>query len=95
MIEREIERRLCRMVRERSGITYKFTSPNAPGVPDRIVITRRGVVWFVELKTTHGKLTVIQKRQIAELSMHNANVRVLYGWDAAKEFVDEVMPDEA
>jgi hypothetical protein len=93
MTEREIERRLCAMVRERRGITYKFTSPQAPGVPDRIVITHRGVVWFVELKTILGKLAAIQKRQIAELSMHNANVRVLYGWEAVKDFVNEVFGD--
>ena len=55
MTEKEIERRVVKMVRERGGLSYKFVSPNTPGVPDRIVITPTGVVWFVELKTDTGE----------------------------------------
>jgi hypothetical protein len=93
MSEKEIERRMCELVRKRGGITYKFTSPNNPGVPDRIVITPGGAVWFVELKTASGRLANIQKWQKGELEKRNANVRVIRGWDAAKEFIEEVMPN--
>ncbi len=93
MLEKEIERRMCEMVRERGGLTRKFVSPGNDGVPDRIIITPAGVVWFVELKTDTGRLSKIQKYQITEFEKRNANVRVVYGWDAAKEFVNEVMPD--
>lgn len=92
MLEKEIESRMCDMIRKRGGLTYKFTSPNSPGVPDRIVITPAGVVWFVELKTIIGRLAPIQKWQKSELERRNANIRVIRGWDAAKEFVEEVMP---
>ena len=92
MLEKEIERRLCEMVRRRGGISYKFISPNNPGVPDRIVITPSGIVWFVELKTETGRLRNIQKWQKSELEKRNANVRVIHGWEAAKEFVEEVLP---
>ena len=91
MLEKEIERRMCKLVRERGGLTYKFVSPNAPGVPDRIVITPQGVVWFVELKTATGRLSKIQRHQKAELEKCGANVRAIHGWDAAREFIDEVM----
>ena len=93
MLEKGIEQRMCEMIRERGGLTYKFSSPGNPGVPDRIVITPAGVVWFVELKTDTGRPSKIQKYQIAEFEKRNANVRVVYGWDAAKEFVNEVMPN--
>jgi hypothetical protein len=93
MTEKEIERRMCQMVWKRGGLTYKFTSPNNPGVPDRIVITPRGVVWFVELKTLYGRLTSIQEWRKRELEKRGANVRVVRGWDAAKAFVIEVMGD--
>lgn len=93
MTEKEIERRMRNLVRERGGLTRKFISPNAPGVPDRIVITPQGVVWFVELKTTSGRLTPLQKYEIAEFEKMGANVRVVYGWDAAKKFIEEVMGD--
>jgi len=93
MLEKEIERRMCEMIRERGGLTRKFVSPGNDGVPDRIVITPAGIVWFVELKTEKGRLSKIQKYQIAEFEKRGANVWVVYGWDAAKEFVNEVMPD--
>lgn len=93
MLEKEIERRMCDMVRKRGGLTYKFVSPHNPGVPDRIVITPAGAVWFVELKTEIGRLANIQKWQKMQLEKMGANVRVVHGWDAAKQFVEEVMPN--
>jgi hypothetical protein len=93
MTEKEIENRLCTLVRQRGGLTYKFTSPNNPGVPDRIVITPDGVVWFVELKTLLGHLTRMQDWQRIELEKRGANVRVIRGWDAVEAFVNDVMGD--
>lgn len=91
MLEKEIERRMCEMIRKRGGLTYKFTSPGNVGVPDRLVITPTGVVWFVELKTETGRLANIQKWQIRELEKRGANVRVVYGLQGAIDFVNEVM----
>jgi len=92
MSEKEIERRMCEMVRKRGGLSYKFLSPGHPGVPDRIVILPDATVWFVELKTTIGILSNIQKWQVSQLEKQGANVRVIRGWEAAKEFVNEVLP---
>ena len=94
MLEKEIERRMCEMVKKRGGLCYKFTSPNNPGVPDRIVITPAGEVWFVELKAEFGRMANIQRWQKSELEKRNAKVRVIRGWDAAKDFVNEVMGRE-
>lgn len=91
MLEKEIERRMCEMIRKRGGLTYKFTSPGNVGVPDRLIITPTGVVWFVELKTETGRLANIQKWQIRELEKRGANVRVVYGLQGAIDFVNEVM----
>jgi hypothetical protein len=93
MTEKEIERRMCEMVKQRGGLTYKFVSPQNPGVPDRIVITPRGVVWFVELKSKNGRLSKMQCWQIAELEERNVNVRVIREWNEAEAFVREVMPN--
>lgn len=93
MLEKEIERRMCEMIRKRCGLTYKFTSPGNVGVPDRLIITPAGVVWFVELKTETGRLSKIQKHRIAELEKRKANVRVVYGLQEAIDFLNEVMPD--
>ena len=93
MLEKEIERKMQKLVRERGGIAYKFISPGNPGVPDRIVITPSGAVWFVELKASGGRLTSMQKWHQAELWKRRANVATLYGWDAVKKFLEEVMPN--
>lgn len=90
MRESTIEVRLVREVRKLGGLCYKFTSPGAPGVPDRIIILPGGLVVFVELKTEIGRLAKIQKWQIDELRKRGANVRVLKGMDQVLAFLEEV-----
>lgn len=92
MLEKEIERRMARLVKERGGLCYKFESPGSPGVPDRIIIAPTGRVVFVELKTTVGSLQKIQRYQLDEMQRRGADVRVVKGWEAAKALVEEVLP---
>jgi hypothetical protein len=93
MTESQIESKMVRLVRDRGGLCYKFVSPNNPGVPDRIVIIPGGKTIYVELKTLFGRASEIQKWQIAEMQKRGADVRLLHGWDAVKEFLEEVMPE--
>jgi len=64
--EKDIERRLIRKVKSYGGRTYKFISPTAAGVPDRIVLLA-GQVFFVEVKRPCGKLTLRQVQRLMEL----------------------------
>lgn len=79
MTEKVLEAKFVRDVRALGGVTYKFVSPGNVGVPDRIVITPEGRVWFVELKTETGKLSKMQRYQLNRLRAQNCNVVVLYG----------------
>jgi hypothetical protein len=88
--ESYIENYLVRKVKENNGLCLKFVSPGNPGVPDRIVITPDGRTIYVELKTEVGRLAKIQKWQRSELEKRGADVRVLFGMDAVKEFLREV-----
>lgn len=90
MKESVIEAKMGRMVRGHGGLFYKFVSPGNPGVPDRIVVTPHGEVYFVELKTDTGRLAALQKWHRQELEKCGANVRVLYGLDEVQAFVREV-----
>jgi len=92
MTEKQIEAKMCLMIKNRGGLALKFVSPNSPGVPDRIVITPSGEIWFVELKTLIGRLAPMQRFQTSELQKRNARVRVIHGWEAARAFVDEIIP---
>ena len=57
MKESQIERRLVEGVKRLGGMCLKFVSPGTLGVPDRIIITAKGRVIFVELKAETGRLT--------------------------------------
>lgn len=92
MKESQIEKRLVQLVCQRGGLCYKFVSPGNRGVPDRIVITPDGRVFFVELKTTTGLLEKIQRWQIDEMRKRGCDVRTIRGLDEVKAFVEEVMP---
>ena len=92
MRESAIEARLVRRVRERGGLCYKFVSPGNRGVPDRLVITPDGRVFFVELKSQTGRLSKLQKFQMSELKARNVDVYVLYSVEHVEEFMREVMP---
>lgn len=92
MKESVIESRLVREVRKRGGLCYKFVSPGNNGVPDRIILTPDGRVYFVELKTETGVTSKVQDFQIARIRAVNGNVRVLKGMDAVLAFLEEVMP---
>lgn len=90
MRESALEARLVREVKKRGGLCYKFVSPGAVGVPDRIVILPGGRVVFAELKADTGSPSECQKWQIRELRKRGADVRVLKGLDQVLEFLKEV-----
>jgi Holliday junction resolvase len=93
MSEKEIERRLCELVRQYGGLAYKFVSPNNSGAPDRIFVLPGGKVWFVEVKTERGRLSKIQAFQIDRLESRSANVRVVKGEKGMAAFIREVFED--
>lgn len=90
MKESQIERRLVEGVKKLGGMCLKFTSPGTLGVPDRIIITAKGKVMFVELKAETGRLTKIQRYVIGEMQKRGADVRVVKGIDAVKSLLAEI-----
>lgn len=96
--EARIEAWLNERIKELGGVSYKFVSPMNPGVPDRIYLMPGGVVWFVELKTTAGRLANIQKWQGERIRKMGCRYRVVKGMAQARAFIEElrkeVTPDE-
>ena len=90
MKESQIERRLVEGVKRLGGMCLKFVSPGTLGVPDRIIITVKGRVIFVELKTETGRLTKIQRYVIGEMQKRGADARVVKGIDEVKELLAEI-----
>lgn len=94
MLEKEIEKKLIDGIRKLGGRSYKFVSPGNNGVPDRIVILPGGRVIFVELKTMTGRLSKLQKMQTTMLSRLGCDVRVLYGEDGVRAFLEELIAEK-
>ena len=90
MTEREIEKKLVDGVRKLGGRAYKFVSPGNDGVPDRIVVLPGISPVFVELKTETGRLSSLQNVQIKKLKDLGQDVRVLYGLEDVKRFLEEM-----
>lgn len=93
MLERDIERRLVDGVKKLGGRAYKWVSPGSNGVPDRIVILPGGKIIFIELKTTTGRLTDLQKMQHKWLTRLGCDVRTVYGADDVQRFIESLIND--
>jgi Holliday junction resolvase len=87
MKEAEIERKLVKAVERMGGLAFKFVSPGACGVPDRLLVMPGGRVYFVELKTQIGRLSKIQTYRLKQLCDRGQNVEVIKGEEALKAFV--------
>ena len=87
MQEKTIENYLVRQVLAKGGWAIKLTSPNAAGLPDRLILLPGGVVIFAELKRPGGSVRPLQKsahRRLRELGF------VVYTIDS-KDGVDDVL----
>lgn len=93
MLEKDIERKLVAGVKRAGGKAYKFVSPGNVGVPDRIVIWPNGVIHFVELKTSKGVLSRLQRAQAHELQKLNQKIFVLKGADAVAGYLDQFIEE--
>lgn len=87
--EASIEAYLRNKVKRCGGRCYKWVSPGNSGVPDRIVVLPEGVLVFVELKNEKGRLSELQKVQLARLESLGQRTEVIN----SKKGVDEFMKD--
>lgn len=53
-LEKDIEAKLVKRVKDRGGLCLKWVCPGWAGVPDRILLLPGGRVFFAELKRPKG-----------------------------------------
>jgi hypothetical protein len=87
MRESTIEKYFCQRVNKAGGLAFKWVSPGAIGVPDRIVFFP-GMVFLVELKSSRGKLRPDQKYQREQLAKLDFDVVVINSKEQAKAWVE-------
>ena len=93
MREREVERKLTKETKKRSGMALKFVSPGWDGAPDRLVLMPNGRMAFVELKAPGRKLRPLQVRRKAQLERLGFQVYVVDGVEQIDAILDAIGGD--
>jgi len=90
MLEKQVEERLRKRVREIGGIALKFISPGHSGVPDRLVFLPEGRIYLVELKAPGGKLTKLQNRTKKQFEKLGFRYYVISSYEEVEEFINAI-----
>jgi hypothetical protein len=93
MLEKEVERYLCKQVKQAGGWAVKFISPGLNGVPDRIILFPYGKIIFVETKAPGQKLRKLQEYVCGKIRSFGFDVRRIDTKDKVDLFVNEVIPN--
>jgi hypothetical protein len=93
MLETAVEKYLKRYVEKLGGCCWKFVSPGTDGVPDRIVLLFRRVI-FVELKRPGETPRPLQLKRHAQLRKLGFEVAVLDSIPAVDLFIGELMSEQ-
>jgi hypothetical protein len=88
MLERDIERKVGLYAQEKGWLTMKFTSPGRRSVPDRIYISPRGQVVFIEFKAPGKKPTSLQEREHERLRKMKQIVLIVDDVEGGKRIID-------
>ncbi len=90
MLEKVVEAKVNAYAQSKGFLTYKFTSPARRAVPDRLYISPKGFVFFVEFKREGQKPTPPQLREHHRLLMQNVYVFVIDNVEKGKAMVDAI-----
>jgi len=91
ILEKNIEAKLRRVVKNMGGIALKFTSPGMTGMPDRLVLLPEGKIYFVELKAPDMDLRPLQLKRKDQLEKLGFKVYVIDSYEKIDLFIKEVM----
>lgn len=78
-LEADIQARLIKGLEKRGWYVQKTEGRSRNGFPDVTVVDMWGNTWFIELKRTVGRPSEDQRRELAQLAAHNANIMLVYG----------------
>lgn len=90
-LEKIIEAKVVAHAKSKGCLVYKFTSPSKRSVPDRLMITPSGMVFFMELKRKGQKPTPSQAVEIDKIRKQGVQVFVVDDVAVGKAMVDAVV----
>lgn len=91
MDEREsvIEKKVCDYAKSLGFWVKKFQSPGNWAVPDRIFVSPRGALFFIEFKRKGKPTSVAQAREHSEMREFRLKVYVVDSFDDGKFILDQ------
>ena len=92
VLEHEIEDNLALRLAQAGHLCIKFVSPGFAGVPDRIVLTNDGRVFFVECKAPGKALRRTQPQIVAMLRSMGHRVEVIDTFARVEQLAAEFRP---
>lgn len=93
MLEKDLEAKIVRHCQTRGIWCRKFSSPNARGVPDR-VLAKSGKVMFLEIKRPGNRPTALQQREIRVLREHGIFADWTYDYNMAVVMIDDFFAED-
>lgn len=92
-LEKNIEKGVCIFAKHKNILTYKFKS-TVRSVPDRIFITPKGKVIFIEFKRQNISPTKMQALTIQKFLDYNCNVHVVDNTEQGIEILQSYLDEE-
>lgn len=89
-LEKDIEKAIGLYAKQHGCMYMKFTSPSQRAVPDRMIITKDGIIGFLEVKRAGQVPTKLQAIKMAELKQQGCNVTWCDNVGDGKVFVDRL-----
>ena len=77
MLESVIQKKTAKKAEDLGFFTRKIETPFKKGFPDRMFISPKGKLFFIEFKSSVGKLGKLQVKTIEELRVYGQTVYVV------------------
>jgi hypothetical protein len=90
-LEKDIEKKIGTYAKSKDCLYMKFTSPSQRAVPDRLIITKGGVIGFLEVKAKGKKPTPLQMIEMKKLCDNGCHVGWCDNVDEGKAFINTLL----
>ena len=90
MLEKDLEHKLVKAVRDVGGLALKFVSPGTAGVPDRLLLFPGGRAAFAEVKAPGEKPRPLQVHRMEQLRKLGFRVYVVDSEEMIGEMLREI-----
>lgn len=95
VLEKHIEQKLIKKVKDKGGLALKLVSPSLDGLPDRLLLLSKGKIAFAELKAPGKKLRPLQEKRKRQLEELGFLVFVIDNANEIDEIIEEIAGGDA